>query len=74
MVHLLLTPEEADLVRTALHWWTNDYDDATNDVINDRTLETPEAMLEAVAGMHEIYATTQSILEKLNVSGAASSL
>ena len=74
MIHLSLTEQEADLVSYILQWWTDDYNAATNDVINDRTLETPEQLLEAVSGMHETFAVTQSIMEKLNDGRAPSAV
>ena len=74
MVHLSLTTEEANLIKDILDWWTTDYDEATTDVINDRIHDTPEQLLEAVSGMHETFALSMSIVEKLNVSGATSSI
>lgn len=66
MVHLELTDKEADLLVDVLAWWLDDYNEATNDVLNDRTHLTVEDYLEAVSGMHETFALATNIKQALD--------
>jgi hypothetical protein len=50
---LTLTREEAAYLRDIVDWWLEGYEAATNDVINDRSLDNPEDLLSAVSGMYE---------------------
>jgi hypothetical protein len=70
LLNVQLSDEQAGYLADVLDWWLEDYDAATNDVIQDRAIQDPEEMLRAVQGMHRIFALATEVKELL--SGRAS--
>ena len=52
---IALTDRQLDAIVASLECYVEGYEDATNDVIKDPSLETPEMLCEAVTGMHDDF-------------------
>lgn len=63
-----LTDGQLNACVAALECWVEGYEDATNDVIHDRSLDSPEQLCDAVAGMHEDFAHAVAALGILRVA------
>jgi hypothetical protein len=66
MVHLELTEVQASYVGEILDMWIEGHEEATNDVITDRSIDSPEELLMAVDGMHEQFKAASEIRELLS--------
>lgn len=67
-VVLTLSHEEASYLKDIIDWWLDGFEQATNDVITDPTLESPEQMLELVDGMvetHDLAAIIKARLDRV---------
>jgi len=58
---ILISDEEAELVGMILDWWIEGYDDAKQQTIEDRTIETPEELL----GLMATYDVDKKVAEQL---------
>jgi len=61
----IFTPEQLDVLTAAMECWVEEYETATNEVIRDRTLDTPEQLLDAVSGMQDDFNSGVTALEIL---------
>jgi hypothetical protein len=62
-LRLVFTDRQLQMIADVFESWVDGYDDATNEVIRDRSLESPDQLLEAVDGMHDDYNVAMSILQ-----------
>jgi hypothetical protein len=60
-----LSEQEATLLKDLLDWWIEGFEEATTAVEADRTLETPEQLVEAVQGMHEQFDRAVTVRSRL---------
>ena len=72
MVTLQLSGEQADGLRDLIDAWLDGFEEATKEVVGDRSIDTPEELCLLVSGMHEqfdLFSTIRSMLP-LVVSGS----
>jgi hypothetical protein len=68
MAQLILTDDELEAILPAVEVWIEGFEDATHDVIADRSLETPEELLIATDCMHRNYALCVQALAKMRLA------
>jgi hypothetical protein len=64
---LHLSDDQASALSDVLDAWLDGYEEATKQVEEDRTFETPEEYLRAMSGMHEGFDLISSIRGMLPV-------
>jgi predicted transcriptional regulator of viral defense system len=64
-VIMVRTPTAAETLKDVIDAWCAGFEEATKDVENDRSLDEPEDMLEAMDGMKRQYADLQDIRGQL---------
>jgi hypothetical protein len=65
LVTLELSERQAEILKDVLDLWIEGYEAATNDVINDRSLDSAEEMLEAVDGIRAQFIDAVDIRQHL---------
>jgi len=65
---VILSDEELEAILPAIEVWCEGFEDATRDVIADRSLTTPEELLVATDCMHRNYALCVQALHKLRLA------
>ncbi len=68
-----LTDSEAEIVRDVIQWWLDGNVHAKEDTAQDRVFDTPEEMLEMVAGYDESDQHLRNVLDKLRRQDGESS-
>lgn len=61
-------PEELDVLAFLVNWWYEGMEEATNDVKEDKNLETAEDLVTAVEGMHEQFDIVTKIKMKVDAA------
>lgn len=65
MLKLDLTERQADVALQMFCSWMEGTEAATRDVIADRSLDSPDQLLEVVNGMHNMYADVSDMANQL---------
>jgi hypothetical protein len=66
VVKLELDEDDAELLGDVLDVWIEENDTAREETITDKSLEDPEDLLTAVAGLQDIRARTISMRQRLH--------
>lgn len=69
-----LSDDQVEFLCDLCDMWLDGYDEATADVVRDRTFDTPEEMLYAVSQMHKGFDTVTTVKEKLSACRASSTV
>lgn len=67
-VNLVLTDDEASYINDILELWIDGHEEATQEVVDDRSLDTAEDYLQAVEGMHEQYEVALMVKLRLGIA------